>query len=217
MFDQIKNLKPGDVIINRSRRFTVKRIVVNQQTGMIDIIDTDDERHGPYHPDEYIGIEKRATGIGERPTPRNQFEILKQFATPEEKKADDEHELHNDGYCAGAPDCWLCQEEKERLQELEAKACACGHQKERHYWTKRNGEYVHLCRDCRECLGFERPDPDMGFTLEEIQSRWAYERQTEINKRAAVHLEPLREALRIKTVNFMLDAVFGPARRRSEQ
>jgi hypothetical protein len=66
MFEQVKNLRPGDVIINRSRRFTVKRIVVNRNTGMIDIIDTDDEHHGPYHPDEYIGVEKRA-----RPKRRN--------------------------------------------------------------------------------------------------------------------------------------------------
>jgi hypothetical protein len=115
------------------------------------------------------------------------------------------------------PDCWDCQEEKERLQELEAKSCACGHQKERHYWTRRQGEYVHLCRDCRECLGFERPDPESGFTVEEINKRWEYERQTEINRRAAVHLEPLREALRIKTVNFMLDAVFAPGRRTVEK
>jgi len=215
MFDQIKNLKPGDAIINRSRRFTVKRIVINPETGMIDIIDTNDERHGPYHPDEYIGIEKRATGIAELPLSRNQFEILKQFATAEEKEADDDRELHKDGYCAGAPDCWLCQDERER-QELEVKACACGHQKERHYWTKRGGETVHLCRDCRECLGFERPDPEMGFTVEEINKRWAYDR-AQANRLAVTHLEPLREALRLKTVNFMLDTVFGARRRVGEQ
>ncbi len=147
----------------------------------------------------------------------DQFKILKQFATPEEKEAEDERELHKDGYCAGAPMCWECQDEKERLQELEAKACACGHQKERHYWTRKRGETVHLCRDCRECLGFERPDPENGFTVEEIQSRWAYERQTAINGLAAAHLEPLREALKIKTVNFMFDSVFGPRRTTGEQ
>jgi hypothetical protein len=148
---------------------------------------------------------------------REQFEILKQFATPEEKEAENERELHKDGYCAGAPDCWLCQDEKEQLQELEAKACACGHQKERHYWTRRGSETVHLCRDCRECLGFERPDPENGFTVEEINKRWEYDRLSEINRSAAVHLEPLREALRVKSVHFMLDAVFGPRRRMGEQ
>jgi hypothetical protein len=148
---------------------------------------------------------------------RDQFEILKQFATAEEKETEDEHELHRDGYCAGAPDCWLCQDEKERLQELEAKACACGHQKERHYWTRRCSETVHLCRDCRVCLGFERPDPENGFTAEEINKRWEYDLQSEINRSAAVHLEPLREALRMKTVNFMFDAVFGPRHRTREQ
>src|SRR5262249_23252196 len=147
----------------------------------------------------------------------NQFEVLKQFATPEEKEVEYERELHKDGYCAGAPDCWECQDEKERLQELEAKACACGDQKERHYWTRRNGEPVHLCRDCDPCLGFERPDPENGFTVEEINKRWEHDRQSEINRSAAVHLEPLREALSINTVNFMFDAVFGPRRRTGEQ
>jgi len=129
--------------------------------------------------------------------------------TPVEIRQDEERELHRDGYCEGAPYCWECQDEKERLQELEGKACACGHRKERHYWTRRNGEPVHLCRDCTQCLGFERPDPENGFTVEEITKRWEYDRQEEINRSAAVHLEPLREALSMKTFNFMFDGVFG--------
>jgi hypothetical protein len=60
MFKQAKNLKEGDVVIDRGRRFTVKRIVVNPDTRMIDIIDTNDERHGPYHPEEYLGVIARA-------------------------------------------------------------------------------------------------------------------------------------------------------------
>ena len=159
MFKQAKDLKEGDVVIDRGRRFTVKRIIVNPDSGMISIVNKDDSWHGEYHPEEYLGV-----------------------------VADDDRKLHEDGYCAGTPDCWLCQDEKERLQELEAKACACGHQKERHYWTRRGRETLPLCRDCRECLEFERPDPENGFTVEEINKRWEYERQTEINRRAALVL-----------------------------
>jgi hypothetical protein len=206
-----KDIQIGERVWDRGRSFVVKEIHVDRD-GLISFIDTEGIIRGPYVPDEFLGVNQECVQR------RDQFEILKQFASPEEKQAEEERELHNDGYCEGAPMCWLCEEEKERLQELEAKACACGHQKERHYWTKRNGEYVHLCRECRECLGFEKPDPENGFTVEEIQSRWAYERRSrEANGLAAVHLEPLREALRIKTVNFMLDAVFAPGRRTVEK
>jgi hypothetical protein len=111
-----------------------------------------------------------------------------------------------------------CQQKEETQQpKPDPNLCACSHAKPRHYWTRRGSETVHLCRDCRECLGFERPDPELGFTVEEINKRWEYDRQSEINRTAAVHLEPLREALRIKSVNFMLDAVFAPGRRTGEQ
>src|SRR5262249_24856729 len=63
MFEQAKNLRPGDVVIDRGRRFTVKRVVINPDTGMIGIINTDDSWHGEYHPEEYLGIVNRATGI----------------------------------------------------------------------------------------------------------------------------------------------------------
>src|SRR5262245_44487607 len=63
MFEQAKNLRPGDVVIDRGRRFIVKRVVINPDTGMIGIINTDDSWHGEYHPDEYLGIVSRATGI----------------------------------------------------------------------------------------------------------------------------------------------------------
>ena len=63
MFEQAKNLRPGDVVIDRGRRFTVKRVVINPDTGMIGIINTDDSWHGEYHPEEYLGIVKRATEI----------------------------------------------------------------------------------------------------------------------------------------------------------
>jgi hypothetical protein len=209
-----KDIQIGERVWDRGRSFVVKEIHVDRE-GLISFIDTEGVIRGPYVPDEFLGVNQDC--VHSERMRSEQFSILAQFATPEEKEAEDDRELHNDGYCAGAPDCWLCQDEKERLQELEAKACACGHQKERHYWTRRGRETVHLCRECRECLGFERPDPENGFTLEEINKRWAYERQTEINKRAAVHLEPLREALRIKTVNLMLDAVFAPGRRTVEK
>jgi hypothetical protein len=209
-----KDIQIGERVWDRGRSFVVKEIHVDRD-GLISFIDTEGLIRGPYVPDEFLGVDQGC--VHSEGTSHDQFAILKQFATPEEKEAEDDRELHNDGYCAGAPDCWLCQDEKEQLEELEAKACACGHQKERHYWTKRKGEYVHLCRECRECLGFEKPDPESGFTVEEINKRWAYERQTEINKSAAVYLEPLREALRIKSVSFMLDAVFAPGRRTIEK
>jgi hypothetical protein len=60
MFKQAKDLKEGDVVIDRGRRFTVKRIIVNPDTGMIAIINTDDSWHGEYHPEEYLGIVARA-------------------------------------------------------------------------------------------------------------------------------------------------------------
>jgi hypothetical protein len=62
-FSKIKDLKPGDTVLDRGRRFTVKQIIIHPETGMYDLIDTDNVRHGPYHPDEIIGIETRATGI----------------------------------------------------------------------------------------------------------------------------------------------------------
>jgi hypothetical protein len=60
MFKQAKDLKEGDVVIDRSRRFTVKRIIVNADTGMISIVNTDDSWHGEYHPEEYLGVIARA-------------------------------------------------------------------------------------------------------------------------------------------------------------
>ena len=208
-----KDITIGERVWDRGISFVVKEILVDQD-GLIRFIDAQGFLRGPYVPEEFIGVDQDCNHC--ESMPRNQFEILKQFATPEEKEAEEERELHKDGYCEGAPMCWLCQEEKERLRELEANACACGHRKERHYWTRRNGEPVHLCRDCNTCVGFERPDPENGFTVEEINKRWEYDRQSEINRRAAVHLEPLREALRLTTVNFMFDAVFGPRRHTGE-
>src|SRR5215510_12721301 len=141
-----------------------------------DVCSSDMQGHirGPYVPNEFIGV-KRPEENGDC----NQFEILKQFATPEEVRQDEEQILHDDGLCN--PDrCLVCLDEameRRNREELEAKTCACGHVKERHYWTRKRGETVQLYRDCRECLGFERPDTESGFTVEESQSRWAYERQ----------------------------------------
>ena len=196
-------IQVGDRVFDRGISFKVKEILVDRD-GLIRFIDMQGHLHGPYVPNEFIGVKRSSDCNGVR-------------SLVDIRQDEDERELHKNGYCAGAPDCWECQDERERLQEVETKACACGHQKERHYWTRRNGESVHLCRGCNTCLGFERPDPENGFTVEEINKRWEYDRQSEINRRAAVHLEPLREALRIKTVNFTFDAVFGPRRTTGEQ
>jgi len=206
-------IQVGDRVFDRGISFKVREILIDAY-GLIRFIDMQGHMRGPYVPNEFIGV-KRPEENGDC----NQFEILKQFATPEEVRQDEEQILHDDGLCN--PDrCLVCLDEameRRNREELEAKTCACGHVKERHYWTRKRGETVQLCRDCRECLGFERPDPENGFTVAEIQSRWAYERQAEINARALEHLEPLREALKIKTVNFMFDSVFGPRRRTGEQ
>src|SRR5262245_21693658 len=191
-------IQVGDRVFDRGISFKVREILIDAY-GLIRFVDMQGHIRGPYVATEFIGVKR----------PGEKGDCNKQFITPEEREAK-ERELHKDGYCEGAPYCWECQEEKERLEGIEANACACGDKKERHYWTRRNGEPVHLCRDCKECLGFERPDPETGFTVEEITKRWEYDRQSEINRRAAVHLEPLREALSIKTVNFMFDGVFGP-------
>jgi hypothetical protein len=78
-FSKIKDLKPGDIVLDRGRRFTVKQIIIHPETGMYDLIDTDNMRHGPYHPDEIIGIETRATGI-RLSTPR--FAFMPPCCTP---------------------------------------------------------------------------------------------------------------------------------------
>jgi hypothetical protein len=62
-FSQIKDLKPGDTVLDRGRRFTIKQIIIHPDTGMYDLIDTDNVRHGPFHPEEIIGLTTRAAGI----------------------------------------------------------------------------------------------------------------------------------------------------------
>ena len=198
-------IQVNDRVFDRGISFKVREILIDAQ-GLIRFKDMQGHLHGPYVPTEFIGV-KRPGEKGDCNGVRSRMKI----------RQDEERELHKDGYCAGAPDCWECQDERERLQEVETKACACGHQKERHYWTRRNGEPVHLCRDCTQCLGFERPDAESGNTVEEINKRWEHDRQSKINRCAAVHLEPLREALGIKTVSFMFDGVFGPRLNTREQ
>src|SRR5262249_58208283 len=118
----------GDRVFDRGRSFKVKEILIDAQ-GLIHFKDMQGHIHGPYVPGEFIGV-KRPGEKGDCNGVRSRAEL---------RQDEDERELHKNSYCAGAPDCWLCQDEKERLQELEAKACACGHQKERHYWTRRKG------------------------------------------------------------------------------
>lgn len=31
---------------------------------------------------------------------------------------DDDEDRHNEGYCEGAPDCWVCQELKEQNEKI---------------------------------------------------------------------------------------------------
>src|SRR5215468_5637425 len=93
-------IQVGDRVFDRGTSFRVKEILIDAQ-GLIHFKDMRGHLHGPYVPNEFIGV-KRPAEKGDC----NQFEILKQFATPEEKEAEEERELHKDRYCEGAPYCW---------------------------------------------------------------------------------------------------------------
>ena len=53
-----KHIKSGETVIDRGTRFIIKEIRVRADSGEIEFIDTDDVRHGRYHPDEYLGVEE---------------------------------------------------------------------------------------------------------------------------------------------------------------
>lgn len=103
------------------------------------------------------------------------------------------------GLCPGGCSLWDCGRPIGHSGPCQAKdddACACSHGRLRHYWTKREREKVHLCRDCVKCQGYEKPNPEAGFTVEEINSRWAFDDKTRrINERASELLQPLNWAL----------------------
>src|SRR5262245_36475444 len=107
-------IQVGDRVFDRGRSFKVKEILVDT-AGLIRFKDMQGRLHGPYVPSEFIGV-KRPEEKGDCNGVRSLVDI---------RQDEDEHELHKDGYCAGAPDCWECQDEKERFHELETKACAC--------------------------------------------------------------------------------------------
>jgi hypothetical protein len=53
-----KDIKPGDTVFNRGQKFVVKEVTVDERDGWILFLDTDGLWRGPYHPDEYLGVEE---------------------------------------------------------------------------------------------------------------------------------------------------------------
>jgi hypothetical protein len=58
MFKKAKDIKPGDTVFNRSQRFIVKEVRVDARDGWIVFLDTEGVWRGPYHPEEYLGVEE---------------------------------------------------------------------------------------------------------------------------------------------------------------
>src|SRR5262245_4854307 len=100
-------IQVGDRVFDRGRSFKIKDIP-SDTAGLIRFRDMRGRLHGPYVPTEFIGV-KRPGEKGDSNDVRSRAEI---------RQDEDEHELHEDGYCEGAPYCWECQDEKERLQVL---------------------------------------------------------------------------------------------------
>jgi hypothetical protein len=63
MWKQAREVEINDVVLDRRQRFIVREIRVHPQTGQILFIDEKGEVHGPFHRNEIVWIEKRATGI----------------------------------------------------------------------------------------------------------------------------------------------------------
>ncbi len=55
MFKKAKDIVVGDTVFDRGRRFTVKEIRVDRD-GLIVFLDTEGVFHGPYAPEEYLGV-----------------------------------------------------------------------------------------------------------------------------------------------------------------
>jgi hypothetical protein len=53
-----KEIKPGDIVSNRGQKFVVTEVSVDEGNGWIMFLDTDGVWRGPYHPDEYLGVEE---------------------------------------------------------------------------------------------------------------------------------------------------------------
>jgi hypothetical protein len=53
-----RDIKPGDTVFNRGQKFVVKEVRVDERDRWILFLDTEGLWRGPYHPDEYLGIEE---------------------------------------------------------------------------------------------------------------------------------------------------------------
>ena len=53
-----KDIKPGDIVFNGGQKSVVKEVSVDERFGWILFLDTEDLWRGPYHPDEYLGVEE---------------------------------------------------------------------------------------------------------------------------------------------------------------
>jgi len=57
MFKKAREIEVGDRVIDRGTRFTVEVIQILVAENRIAFFDTEGVRHGPYHLDEYLGVE----------------------------------------------------------------------------------------------------------------------------------------------------------------
>ena len=53
-----KDIKPGETVFNRGQKFVVKEVSVDERYGWILFLDTDGLWRGPYHPEEYLGVQE---------------------------------------------------------------------------------------------------------------------------------------------------------------
>ncbi len=56
MFKKAKDITVGETVFDRGQRFIVKEVRVCDKDGLIGFLDTEGIFHGPYHPDEYLGV-----------------------------------------------------------------------------------------------------------------------------------------------------------------
>jgi hypothetical protein len=58
MSKKAKDIKPGETVFNRGQKFIVKEVRVDTRDGWITFLDTEGVWRGPYHPEEYLGVEE---------------------------------------------------------------------------------------------------------------------------------------------------------------
>ena len=75
-YKKAKDFKPGETVRDLGISFIVKKVRVNAQCGLVAFLDTEDVRHGTYHPDEYFGVGKNC------PASMPQLTIGKQQSLP---------------------------------------------------------------------------------------------------------------------------------------